>query len=185
MRRLHFCYRFNPCNQTAIPHVLAGGSRNKTEKRVISAAGVVTLGALLSDQALAVPDQPKAWEKCAGIVLRGHVGGLHPKPPGPAHTAREYKLLYAGRTAAGEIPWSRVEQIHVAGCADQGGWLLDTHQGTQQPPRDGPVGSMGAEGSAVCVNRPSTHRSVTYSRWVHPTWSQATLGTRKRLYQTE
>ena len=44
---------------------------NKTEKRLISAAGVVTLGALLSGQALAVPDQPKAWEKCAGIAKAG------------------------------------------------------------------------------------------------------------------
>lgn len=44
---------------------------NKTEKRVISAAGVVTLGALLSGQALAVPEQPEAWEKCAGIAEAG------------------------------------------------------------------------------------------------------------------
>ncbi len=31
-------------------------------------AGIVALGAA---QALAVPDQPKAWEKCAGIVKAG------------------------------------------------------------------------------------------------------------------
>ncbi len=28
-----------------------------------------------------------------------------------------------------EIPWQAVQQIHIAGCADQGGWLLDTHEG--------------------------------------------------------
>jgi len=37
-------------------------------------------------------------------------------------------------TLTAEIPWSRVAQIHVAGCADQGGWLLDTHEGTPKPP---------------------------------------------------
>ena len=31
-------------------------------------AGIVALGAT---QALAVPDQPKAWEKCAGIAKAG------------------------------------------------------------------------------------------------------------------
>ncbi|MBL4567033.1 MAG: DUF2282 domain-containing protein [Porticoccus sp.] len=31
-------------------------------------AGIVALGAA---QALAVPDQPKAWEKCAGIAKAG------------------------------------------------------------------------------------------------------------------
>jgi len=32
-------------------------------------AGIATLGA---SQAFAVPDNPKAWEKCAGIAKAGH-----------------------------------------------------------------------------------------------------------------
>ncbi len=44
---------------------------SKTNKTLIGAAGLVTLGSLLSGQALAVPDQPQAWEKCAGIAKAG------------------------------------------------------------------------------------------------------------------
>ncbi len=40
-------------------------------KSTLSAAGILTLGSLLSGQALAVPDQPQAWEKCAGIAKAG------------------------------------------------------------------------------------------------------------------
>lgn len=33
--------------------------------------GVMAAGAMLASQANAVPDQPKEWEKCAGIAKKG------------------------------------------------------------------------------------------------------------------
>lgn len=43
--------------------------KNKAQISLI-AASVLTLG-LVSVQAQAVPDQPKNWEKCAGIAKKG------------------------------------------------------------------------------------------------------------------
>ena len=43
--------------------------KNKAQVSLI-AASVLTLG-LVSAQAQAVPDQPKNWEKCAGIAKKG------------------------------------------------------------------------------------------------------------------
>ncbi len=42
-------------------------------KNIIGAtlSGLVALGALSASVAHAVPDQPKAWEKCAGIAKAG------------------------------------------------------------------------------------------------------------------
>ncbi len=36
-----------------------------------TAAAIASLGALVSTQVYAVPDQPENWEKCAGIVKKG------------------------------------------------------------------------------------------------------------------
>lgn len=45
--------------------------KNTNQKAVVSAAiaSIISLGAATT--ANAVPDQPKAWEKCAGIVQAG------------------------------------------------------------------------------------------------------------------
>lgn len=43
--------------------------KDKTHASLI-AAGLLSLG-LISTQANAVPDQPKNWEKCAGIAKKG------------------------------------------------------------------------------------------------------------------
>lgn len=41
------------------------------DKKVLLAAAVASVATMASTTAQAVPDQPKAWEKCAGIAKKG------------------------------------------------------------------------------------------------------------------
>lgn len=46
-------------------------AKQKSHTKTLLTAAVAGIVALGSTQVLAVPDQPKAWEKCAGIVKAG------------------------------------------------------------------------------------------------------------------
>lgn len=46
-------------------------TKQKSPSKTLLTAAVASIVALGATQALAVPDQPKAWEKCAGIAKAG------------------------------------------------------------------------------------------------------------------
>ena len=43
----------------------------KSDNKVLLAAAVASVATFATTTAQAVPDQPKAWEKCAGIAKKG------------------------------------------------------------------------------------------------------------------
>jgi uncharacterized membrane protein len=46
--------------------------REKFMSAIKTVAAIASLGLMVSGQAFAVPDQPKNWEKCAGIAKAGN-----------------------------------------------------------------------------------------------------------------
>jgi len=46
-------------------------SKNPSRSLDLTIAGILALGAGVMNAAQAVPDQPQAWEKCAGIAKQG------------------------------------------------------------------------------------------------------------------
>lgn len=84
-----------------------------------TAAAIASLGALVSTEAFAVPDQPKNWEKCAGIAKIGSndcgaLDGSHGCAGQAESNNLDHEWVYVPEGTCDKITGGRVAKIKPA-----------------------------------------------------------------------
>ena len=84
-----------------------------------TAAAIASLGILVSGQSMAVPDQPKNWEKCAGIAKAGQndcgaLDGSHGCSGQAKSDNLDYEWVYVPEGTCKKITGGKVAKIKPA-----------------------------------------------------------------------
>lgn len=90
---------------------------NKKQLLISAISGLAVLGS--ASQAVAVPDQPKAWEKCAGIAKAGmndcgSLDGKHKCSGQSTVTNSDVEWIYVPKGTCKKIPGGVVARIKPA-----------------------------------------------------------------------